>query len=157
RENTIASGEKNFSRAQEFGTGSMLSKSHYEYQHAIKLDNAAYQTYASSYGWAIAAIEATRRLLRDAPRIRTKVVLLTAGNDALVNPAGYEAFMKRVPGTVRKTYPASKHEVYNADDETRMRFYDDLFCAIEGFLGVTAGKNEKNPYFRQKGSDNREK
>ncbi|MBR0171661.1 MAG: alpha/beta fold hydrolase [Lachnospiraceae bacterium] len=137
REKTIAAGERHFTRAQEFEGGSMLSKSHYDYQHAVKLDNAAYQTYASSYGWAIAAIEATRRLIRDASRVRTKMVLLTAGNDALVDPGGYEAFMKRVPGTVRKTYPASKHEVYNADDATRMRFFDDLFGAIDSFLGVS--------------------
>ena len=137
REKTIAAGEKHFSRAQEFGTGSMLSKSHYDYQHEIKLGNKAYQTYASSYGWAIAAIDATHRLIRNASRVRTPVVLLTAGNDALVDPKGYEAFMKRVPGTVRIAYPDAKHELFNADDKNRQRFYNDMFHAIERFLDIS--------------------
>ena len=134
KEKTIAVGEKHFSREQEFENGSMLSKAHYDYQHEIKLGNKAYQTYASSYGWAIAAIEATHRLVRNASRVRTPVVLLTAGNDALVDPKGYEAFMKRVPGTVRIVYPDAKHELFNADDTNRQRFYNDMFHAIERFL-----------------------
>ena len=134
REKTLAAGGKHFSKEQEFESGSMLSRSHYDYQHEIRRGNKAYQTYASSYGWGIAAIDATRRLIRNASRVRTPVVLLTAGNDALVDPKGYEAFMKRVPGTVRITYPDAKHELFNADDTDRQQFYDDMFHAIDGFL-----------------------
>ena len=83
-----------------------------------------------SNGWGAASFKATARLLRRSSKVKTPVLLLTAGNDALVNMSGHEKFAKRASNVQHINYEDSKHEIYNDVDEVREKYFNDIFTFI---------------------------
>lgn len=133
KEKTIAPGQNRFDGVNVFATSSTLSKPRYDYLFAQRLRDIHYQTYGASFGWALASMEATRRLRRDAGKIKIPVTLFTAGNDHLVDPEGYLEFEKNVPQVKVFSYPTSKHEIFNADEPVRRQYLSDLFATLDQY------------------------
>ena len=73
------------------------------------------------------------RLLRRSSKVKTPVLLLTAGNDALVNMSGHEKFAKRASNVQHINYEDSKHEIYNDVDEVREKYFNDIFTFIMSY------------------------
>ena len=125
--------EKHFSEVREFEKSGFGSMARYDYQLRLRIEEPDYRTAGPSLGWAIASLRAIDRLLSSADRIKIPVTLLCAGNDSLVGPSGYEVFASRVPQCVRKVYPESGHEVFNADTPERHQFFKDLLDTVESY------------------------
>lgn len=128
----LAPGQSRFDPTPIFETSSTLSKPRYDYLFGQRLMDVHYQTYGASFGWAIASMRGTRALIRRADRIRIPLALMTAGNDHLVDPAGYRDFVAKVPQTEVFAYEDSRHEIFNALEETRKRYFTDVLGFLSG-------------------------
>lgn len=126
-------GGKRFDGIPTFETSSARSEKRYNYIFNQRLKDEHYHTYMMSNGWGAASFKATARLLRRASKVKTPVLLLTAGNDALVNMSGHEKFAKRASNVQHINYEDSKHEIYNDVDEVREKYFNDIFNFIMNY------------------------
>lgn len=133
QENLPFPGGKRFDGIPSFETSSARSEKRYNYIFNQRLRDEHYHTYMMSNGWGAASFKATARLLRRASKVKTPVLLLTAGNDALVNMSGHEKFAKRASNVQHINYEDSKHEIYNDVDEVREKYFNDIFTFIMNY------------------------
>ena len=133
QENLAFPGGKRFDGIPSFETSSARSEKRYKYIFNQRLADEHYHTYMMSNGWGAASFKATARLLRRASKVKTPVLLLTAGNDALVNMSGHEKFAKRASNVQHINYEDSKHEIYNDVDEVREKYFNDIFTFIMSY------------------------
>lgn len=133
QENLSFPGGKRFDGIPSFETSSARSEKRYNYIFNQRLKDEHYHTYMMSNGWGAASFKATARLLRRASKVKTPVLLLTAGNDALVNMSGHEKFAKRASNVQHINYEDSKHEIYNDVDEVREKYFNDMFTFIMNY------------------------
>lgn len=126
-------GGKRFDGIPTFETSSARSEKRYNYIFNQRLRDEHYHTYMMSNGWGVASFKATARLLRRASKVKTPVLLLTAGNDSLVNMSGHEKFAKRASNVQHINYEDSKHEIYNDVDEVREKYFNDIFTFIMNY------------------------
>lgn len=126
-------GGKRFDGIPSFETSSARSEKRYNYIFNQRLADEHYHSYMMSNGWGAASFKATARLLRRASKVKTPVLLLTAGNDALVNMSGHEKFAKRASNVQHINYEDSKHEIYNDVDEVREKYFNDIFTFIMNY------------------------
>lgn len=133
QENLPFPGGKRFDGIPSFETSSARSEKRYNYIFNQRLRDEHYHTYMMSNGWGAASFKATVRLLRRASKVKTPVLLLTAGNDALVNMSGHEKFAKRASNVQHINYEDSKHEIYNDVDEVREKYFNDIFTFIMNY------------------------
>lgn len=130
REKTLAPAEKYFDEMEAFETSSMQSKARYDYMFKLRVQDVHNRSYGASLGWGLAAVSAMRKLMEQADRVHIPVTIFAAGNDGLVDTDGFEQFKQRATQTEILWYPSSRHEIYNALNEERLRFYDDLFARL---------------------------
>ncbi|MBR4759011.1 MAG: alpha/beta fold hydrolase [Lachnospiraceae bacterium] len=128
---SLAPGEKRFSPEPVFERSSTLSKARYHYQFDQRLRDRHYQTYGASCAWVAASLKADSRLLSHADRIQIPAAILTAGQDRLVKREGFERFMQKAPQTKEYAFADSRHEIFNAGDETRKAFFDLIFRILD--------------------------
>jgi lysophospholipase len=72
-----------------------------------------------TFQWVGAAITATDKIDRFAPRIKTPILMFQAGLDRVVNAEGQNRFMKRSGNTKAIVFPNSHHEVFQEIDAIR--------------------------------------
>ncbi len=120
-------GQHGFDNVNVYETSSAISRSRYEYAFALRQSDKHFQTYGGSYSWGRAGMAASAYIKKHAGDIRTPILLLQAGNDSLVRPEAQDYFVKHTANTSFIRYEDSKHEIFNAGDETRYRYYDDVF------------------------------
>ena len=130
KEKTLAPAEKHFDEMEAFETSSMQSRARYDYTFALRMNDTDNRSYGASLGWGVAALRAMSRVMDHADRIRIPVTIFAAGEDGLVDVESFKRFKEKVPQTNILWYPSSRHEIYNALDEERMRFYADLFAQV---------------------------
>lgn len=63
-------------------------------------------------------------------RIKIPVLIFIAGNDHMVDNRAIAVFENRVETASLVCMPASKHEIFNADYQTRCRYYQEIFDFI---------------------------
>ncbi len=112
------------------------SEARYAYYHKKRLQNACYQTSAASYAWGSTAIRAGYRAVcrKNARLVEIPVLLCQAGKDKQVRASSQKKFIKRIQNGSLCTYPASKHELYRAQNavlqpymETLLQFFESTF------------------------------
>ena len=115
-----------------FEHSSCISRERYDYIFEKRLKNSRYQTNGSTYGWLLAAMRATETLMRkkNLERIKIPVLIFIAGNDHMVDNRAIAVFENRVETASLVCMPASKHEIFNADYQTRCRYYQEIFDFI---------------------------
>ena len=129
----IAPGQKHFNPQVRLEDGSAKSRPRFEYQLNIRKNDTHYQTTSATLGWAAASLRATRALIRNAEKIKIPVNVMTAGEDHLISPEGYEAFGKKVPQAVFHHYPYSRHEIFNALESTRKKYFTDVLTILHDY------------------------
>ena len=79
-------------------------------------------------------VDASRRAIEQAGTLAVPTLLMYAGDDRLVDPAGSREFARRAPPsllTVRE-YPALWHEILNESEPARRGVFDDLAAWLDG-------------------------
>ena len=127
-----AAGQTGFDSRPDFEHSSCISRERYDYIFEKRLKNSRYQTNGSTYGWLLAAMRATETLMRkkNLERIKIPVLIFIAGNDHMVDNRAIAVFENRVETASLVCMPASKHEIFNADYQTRCRYYQEIFDFI---------------------------
>ncbi len=134
KEKRIAPGQNHFDGIPIFEKSSTLSKPRYDYLFDQRLENKDYQTYGASLGWGVASMKVSRKIKKEAHQIKIPLTIFAAGKDHLVDPQGFEDFKQLVPQTNIRWYPTSKHEIFNADEEVRYKYYQELFQILEEYF-----------------------
>ena len=129
--NQYVPGQHGFDGTYEFDTSSCLSRARYDYVFRQRKETPEYTTYGATYAWARASIAATKRLLKEAGKAEIPVLLLQAGKDNMVKPEGQEDFARQSKDTRLVKFPESKHEIFNATDEIREAYYQEIFGFYE--------------------------
>lgn len=119
-----------FTGEDEFENSSALDHDRYNYMMDHRRANTAYQTWSATYGWTIASKEATEQIPECAKKIEIPVLLLQAGSDTMVDNKGQDQFASLSKTTTLIKFPHSKHEIFNATDEIREKYYDTIFKFI---------------------------
>ena len=127
----IGPGQQHFSDKWDFEGSCMLSESRYDYVYKERVKDEHYQTSAASFGWAVASMKATRRLMKHASKIQIPVTIFVAGLDGLVDCSGFFEFSKKVPQCRILRYENAKHEIYGSGEKVRKQYFSDLFGSIE--------------------------
>lgn len=126
REKKLCFGEHRFVPEPKFPNTSTLSKARYIYFFRQRIYDSHYRTAGATFGWVMAAVEVSSLILERADRIRVPVTLMQAGIDTLVDPAGFDAFMARVPQARKYLYENSKHELFNSSGRERKQYFRDV-------------------------------
>ena len=91
-----------------------------------------YQTTGATLGWALASVKVTKDIFKHINNIKIPIDIFTAGQDHLINPAGYDMFKEMLPQTRIHAYNESRHEIFNADEATRKRYYTEVLEVLNG-------------------------
>lgn len=126
-------GQRGFSETPQFEGSSCLSRERYDYMFQKRLLDEHYRTYGGSYGWVLAGLCASRKLMRkeNLAKIKTPVLLFAAGHDHMVDNDAIERFAELTNRTELFFMPDSRHEIFNADERTRTKYYDEIFRFIK--------------------------
>lgn len=134
-EKELAPGQKHFSTEPNFEGSSAMSRVRFDYVFRLRLEDVHYQTRGGSNSWFAASCEVHDIIMENVRKIRTPLVVNTAGQDHLIDPEGYREFRERaVCPAAFHAYEKSKHELISADEETRKTYFTDLFETLEGFV-----------------------
>lgn len=128
-----APGQHGFTGVSDFEASSMGSKARYDYIMELRRQDPANQMWGITWGWVKAANAATEEAVKNAGQIRVPVLLCQAGLDTLVKPNGQHAFAAASPFVTVLSFPEAKHEIYNAGQRERERWYKavlDYFAAF---------------------------
>ena len=102
---------------------SALSEARHRYLFEIKKQVRQYQTNGGTYKWCRESMKGMRYAIKNAAKITAPAILFQAGLDTMVEPGGQEKFLKNNPRIKKYEFPASKHEIFNANDEDRIDYY----------------------------------
>ncbi|MGI6056383.1 MAG: alpha/beta fold hydrolase [Bilifractor sp.] len=127
----LSAGQNRFDGVNIFEQSSCQSRSRYDYMFEMRCADENYQTYGATFGWSMASLDATLRLMRDAQKIRTPLAVFMAGQDHLVDPEGYQELFQKLPETHRYEFPTSRHEIFNATTDVRKDYYEKLFQELD--------------------------
>lgn len=139
-----AAGQKGFDAKPDFSGSSCVSEERYRYVFEKRMKDLQYRTYGASYAWLRTAIKATAVLRKkeNLEKITIPVLLFVAGRDHMVDNRAAAEFVNGVRKVSLKYMENSKHEIFNADYETRAAYYEQIFDFL---VNVTASeRNERN-------------
>jgi lysophospholipase len=130
----LAPNQKHFDPNTDFAKSSALSRARFDYQLSQRIADEHYQTTGASFSWALSSLDATRKVIAGADKLKLPITVMTAGKDHLIDAAGYEQFKTRVPQAVFHAYDNSRHEIFNSDDESRKRYFADVIDTLDSYL-----------------------
>jgi glycerophosphoryl diester phosphodiesterase len=122
-----------FTGQRDFENSSAMDRDRYNYQFDLRLENPKYQTWGGTWGWVKASMEGGQRAIDQAGKIQIPVRVFQAGDDTMVDNEGQLDFVKNDTTASLNRYPGAKHELFNASDEIRERYYKDLFAFYHSF------------------------
>lgn len=128
-----APGQHAFDGIPKFENSSCLSKARYDYVFHWREKEPAYRTYGGTYGWTRAGIFASKRVFRKdrLKQIKIPVLVCQAGQDTMVKNAGQERFAAAVETARLRTFPQSKHELFNDEAPERYEYFDAVLDFFE--------------------------
>lgn len=122
-----AKGQHGFDPTRNYEDSSSMSKARFDYVMDLRKKYPECQTSGGSNGWFFASIKAYKKAVRNAKKVQIPVLLFQAGKDRLVSPKGQDLFAKRAENTSKIVFPQSKHEIFNATDTIREKYYQIVF------------------------------
>ena len=86
----------------------------------------------ATYSWSVGAMNAIKKLQKNAGKIKVPVLLFQAGNDKVVNNKGQNRFAGKNKNVILIKIPNAKHEIYNSDYKTIEWYYDVIWKFLQG-------------------------
>lgn len=133
QDDEYAPGQHAFTGKDEFDKSSCLDYERYMYQLNQRRKDHDYQTWGATWGWARAAKSGSEKALRNANKIKTPVLLCQAGKDTMVRLEGQNIFDQNCPTVTLIQFPESKHELFNADQETRDKYFESVLAYFKAY------------------------
>ncbi|MCR5143682.1 MAG: alpha/beta hydrolase [Lachnospiraceae bacterium] len=120
-------GQKGFDNIYKYEGSSSMSETRYRYVFEMRQSEPHYTTYSGTYAWARASAKATKKLQKNASKVRIPVLLFQAGLDTMVKSGGQDKFAENAVNVKMVRYDASKHEIFNASEEIRRDYYLKIY------------------------------
>ena len=131
KEKSLAPNQKRFNPNTPLEKSSAKSKPRFEYQLNLRRKDDHYQACGATFGWALASLKVHDDIMRHASKIHIPITIMTAGDDHLIDPLGYDEIAERVPQAQFIHYESSRHEIFNADEITRKKYFADVIHILE--------------------------
>ncbi len=116
-------GQNGFDGEYDFAGSCGDSEPRYAYVLQMRREVTEFQMSGGTFAWSGASLKAMKKARKNADKVLIPVLMFQAGKDDLVSPGGQEIFAKRSAHTKIEYFPESKHEIYNAIGEMRMKYY----------------------------------
>ena len=129
----LAPGQKRFDPTPVYENSSTLSRARYEYMFEMRKKDWHYQTYGAAIGWALQSLKVNGLIMKNASALKLPITVFTAGNDHLIDSEGYEMFGKLVPQAKFRRFENSRHEIFNADDESRKQYFSEIIETLNTY------------------------
>lgn len=107
------------------------SKARYDYIKEMQLEDVHHQTCCATFGWMDASFKADRKLVRNASKCVTPVLLFQAGADTLVTAKGQNRFAKKAHDVTVVRYEKAAHEIFSDAYDTRVDYFTRLFTFLQ--------------------------
>ncbi len=130
----LAPNQKHFNPNPEFVGSSTQSRARFDYQLQFRRDDPDYQMTGASFGWAMASLRATKKLMENASHIHIPITLMAAGDDHLVETSAFRTFKARVPQLNIHEYEYARHELFNSDERSRRRYFRDVLNTLDSYI-----------------------
>lgn len=124
-------GQKKFDGQRDKDFGCCTSGERYEYIFRKREKNEKYHMNGATYGWSMAAMNATKKLQKNVSKISIPVLLFQAGNDEMVDNRGQNRFAKNNRNVILINIPNAKHEIYGSDYKTIKWYYDVMWKFLD--------------------------
>ena len=118
---------------ETFESSSAASRARFDYQQQIRRAEPLFQNTCGTYQWTRSAEKLHRHLMHTAwKQIRVPLLLFQAENDGLVSAKAQYQFIRKIsrrypaPTWLIKV-PGSKHEIYNAEYKTLVKYWTKIF------------------------------
>ncbi|WP_035790612.1 alpha/beta fold hydrolase [Butyrivibrio sp. FC2001] len=128
---SMAPRQKHFDAKPVFETSSAQSRARYDYMFEMRLKDEHYQTYGAAIGWGLASYKVHDRIFKNTSRLTLPITVFTAGQDHLIDPDGYREFAAKVPHAKIIAFENSRHEIFNATEETRNEYFRQVLEIVE--------------------------
>lgn len=125
-------GQHGFDGINTYPNCSAQSEVRHRYLFELKKKNKFYQMTGGTYGWCKESLKAMKQVIKDAGKITTPTILFQAGLDTMVEPGGQEKFLANNPKIKKSYYPESKHEIFNAYDSDRKKYFTEVLDFFAG-------------------------
>ena len=119
-------GQHGFDGINTYPNCSAQSEARHHYMFEIKKQVKEYQMNGGTYQWCREAMKGMKSAIANASKITTPTILFQAGLDTMVEPGGQEQFLKNNPNIKKYEFPDAKHEIFNAYDGDRKKYYMDV-------------------------------
>lgn len=129
----FAPGQHEWRGEDHFLRSSCMDRDRYEYQFELRMQDVHYQTWGGTWGWAAAAKKATEAAVKDAPLVSVPVLIMQAGNDAMVDNAGQDEFRRLSNMVYLIRFEGCEHELFNADGYSRDKYYKAILTYFRIF------------------------
>lgn len=93
----------------------------------------------ATYGWSVGAMNAVKKLQKNAHKVDIPVLLMQADNDMVVDNKGQDKFAKANKNVILIKIPNSKHEIYGSDYNTIKWYYDIIWKFLDKQIGGNLG------------------
>ena len=127
KEKEKAVAQSGFSFIPAFDQSSCMSEVRYYYQYKQRQKHESYRTNASTYGWAMAALSASKEIIKNASAIAIPVLLFQAGKDTMVENYAQDMLAYKNKHIQLVRFDESRHEIFNATDDIRLKYYNWIF------------------------------
>ncbi len=128
-----APGQGPFTGEWDLENSSAMDKDRYNHQFSFRLEHKNYQTFGCTWGWVKASRKGAAYALEHAQDIQVPILVLQAGADTMVDNEGENKLVKEAPYASLIKYPGSKHELFNATDEIREKWFQDVIAYFHCF------------------------
>ena len=122
-----------FDDTESFEQSSSMSQIRFDYEQTIRRTEPLFQNTCGTYRWILSAAKLHRFLMRTAwKRIHIPLLLFQAENDHIVSGKAQYQFIQKInrrhaaPTWLIKV-PDSKHEIYNAEYKTLLKYWTKIF------------------------------
>ena len=118
---------------ENFEGSAGVSRARFDYYLKLRKADPALLTISTSFSWLGGALAGTKKVTapKNCHKIKSPVLLLTAGADTLVDPAGAEQFAKEVRRIETFCFEGAKHELYNQKDPELQQYLFRILSFIQ--------------------------
>ncbi len=122
-----------FNPNASFDTSHDCSKARFDQNLTLRRNDEHFQNSGSTNRWLweclrMRKIIPTKEYLSE---IKPEILVLKAGQDTVVYTDVYKNLEKYLPSCTVSEYPESRHSIYNSDDETLVRYWNEVFAFLK--------------------------
>lgn len=126
-DNDYAPGQSPFIAEFDIEKSCAMDPDRFNYQSGLRIDHEEDRTSGGTWGWVKAGMDAEKKVLKNAGAIRTPVLLCQAGNDTMVENSAQDRLARKIKHVKICRFRGAKHELFNATEEIREKWYRTLF------------------------------